>query len=207
MIFAHPWFFALLVLVPVFVWWMLRKRRGSLRYSDLSFLNQAPNPGRWLRTVPVLLYSISLVFMIVALARPQHGRQYQEVETQGIDIMLCLDISGSMRAEDFKPDNRLAVAKNVDATLVQAGWIIAIAGGVGFGVAHPGPCLIALHMLSFSAKLRSLSSARSDHTAKPGENIATTASGLTIDSTVANSAPKLAWLRTTPLGRPVVPEV
>ena len=109
--FAHPWFFTLLVLVPVFVWWMLRKRRGSLRYSDLSFLKQAPNPGRWLRAVPVALYAVALVFMVIALARPQKGRQYQEVETQGIDIMLCLDISGSMRAEDFSPRNRLNVAK------------------------------------------------------------------------------------------------
>jgi Ca-activated chloride channel family protein len=109
--FAHPWFFTLLVLVPVFVWWMLRKRRGSLRYSDLSFLSQAPNPGRWLRAVPVLLYAVALVFIVIALARPQRGRQYQEVETQGIDMMLCLDISGSMKAEDFSPKNRLNVAK------------------------------------------------------------------------------------------------
>ncbi|UCG42453.1 MAG: VWA domain-containing protein, partial [candidate division WOR-3 bacterium] len=109
--FAHLWFFTLLVLVPVFVWWMLRKRRGSLRYSDLSFLKRAPNPGRWLRAVPTALYAVSLVFMIIALARPQKGREYQEVETQGIDIMLCLDISGSMRAEDFSPKNRLNVAK------------------------------------------------------------------------------------------------
>ncbi len=109
--FAHPWFFVLLALVPVFAWWMLRKRRASLRYSNLSFLATAPNPGRWLRAIPVLLYSLALVFIVVALARPQQGRQFQEVETQGIDIMVCLDISGSMKAEDFSPRNRLNVAK------------------------------------------------------------------------------------------------
>ena len=111
MTFAHPWFFLLLALVPVFAWWMLRKRRGSLRYSDLSFLAAAPNRGRWLRAIPVALYSLGLVFITVALARPQRGRQFQEVETQGIDIMVCLDISGSMKAEDFSPRNRLNVAK------------------------------------------------------------------------------------------------
>ena len=51
------------------------------------------------------------MFIVVALARPQRGRQFQEVETRGIDIMLCLDISGSMQAEDFSPKNRLNVAK------------------------------------------------------------------------------------------------
>ena len=55
---------------------MLRKRRGALRYSDLSFLRQAPNPGRWLKAVPALLYAVALVFMVIALARPQQGRQY-----------------------------------------------------------------------------------------------------------------------------------
>ena len=111
MTFAHPWFFALLVLVPVFAWWMLRKRRASLRFSDLSFLERAPGTGRWLRAIPVVLYSLGLVFVVVALARPQRGRQFQEVESRGIDIMLCLDVSGSMQAEDFSPRNRLHVAK------------------------------------------------------------------------------------------------
>jgi Ca-activated chloride channel family protein len=109
--FAHPWFFALLALVPVFLWWQLRKRRAAVVYSDLGFLRGAPNRGRWARPLVLAAYSLAFVFMTVALARPQRGRQYQDVETRGIDIMLCLDISGSMQAEDFSPDNRLAVAK------------------------------------------------------------------------------------------------
>lgn len=109
--FAYPWAFALLALVPVIAWWLVRRRRGSLRYPDLSFLEHAPNPGRFLRLVPMVLYVAAFVFMVVALARPQHGRKFEEVESRGIDIMLCIDVSGSMRAEDFSPRNRLNVAK------------------------------------------------------------------------------------------------
>lgn len=111
MTFAHPWFLLLLLLVPVLFWWLVARRRATLRYSDLSFLSQAPNRGRLLRLVPPAFYSLALAAMAFALARPQKGRQFQEVETRGIDIMLCLDISGSMQAEDFSPRNRLAVAK------------------------------------------------------------------------------------------------
>ncbi len=111
MTFAHPWFFLLLFLVPVLLWWQFRKRRAAMAYSDLSFLKAAPNRGRLGRVVVNGLYAVALCFMVVALARPQRGRQFQEVETRGIDIMLCMDISGSMQAEDFSPRNRLAVAK------------------------------------------------------------------------------------------------
>ncbi len=109
--YAAPWFFALLAVVPAFIWWSLAKRRGAVRYSDMSFLAGAENRGRWLRLVPLAFYSLTMVAMVFALARPQRGRQFTEVETRGIDIMLCLDISGSMQAEDFSPRNRLAVAK------------------------------------------------------------------------------------------------
>ncbi len=111
MTFAHPWFLVLLLVVPVLLWWQLRKRRAALTYSDLGFLRGAPNRGRYARIVVNGLYAVAFCFMVLALARPQRGRQFQEVETRGIDIMLCMDISGSMQAEDFSPRNRLAVAK------------------------------------------------------------------------------------------------
>jgi len=110
-IFAHPWFFLLLALVPLFLWWQFRKRRAALVYSDLGFLRGASSRGRLGRVVVNGLYALAMAAMVVALARPQRGRQFQEVETRGIDIMLCMDISGSMQAEDFSPRNRLAVAK------------------------------------------------------------------------------------------------
>lgn len=109
--FAHPWFFALLLAVPAFLWWQFRKRRAAVTYSDLGFLKGAPNRGWFARPLVLGCYAVAMVLMVIALARPQRGRQFQEVETRGIDIMLCLDISGSMQAEDFSPDNRLVVAK------------------------------------------------------------------------------------------------
>ncbi len=109
--FAHPWFFLLLALVPAYVWWQLVKRRAAVIYSDLQPLRGSTPRGSYGRIIVHALYSLALVFMVVALARPQRGRQFQEVETRGIDIMLCLDISGSMQAEDFSPRNRLNVAK------------------------------------------------------------------------------------------------
>jgi Ca-activated chloride channel family protein len=99
--FAHPFFFLLLALVPAYVWWQMVKRRAAVVYSDLGFLRGASPRGQLGRIVVHGLYALALVFMTVALARPQRGRQFQEVETRGIDIMLCLDISGSMQAEDF----------------------------------------------------------------------------------------------------------
>ncbi len=109
--FAHPFFFLLLALVPVYIWWQMVKRRAAVVYSDLGFLRGSTPRGRYGRVIVHALYSLALVFMTVALARPQRGRQFQEVETRGIDIMMCLDISGSMQAEDFSPKNRLNVAK------------------------------------------------------------------------------------------------
>lgn len=108
---AHPGLLALVLLVPALVWWGLRKKRGALRLSDLSFAAGARNRGTWLRLVPLTLYALAVAAMAVAMARPQQGRQFQDVETRGIDIMLCLDISGTMQAADFLPRNRLAVAK------------------------------------------------------------------------------------------------
>jgi Ca-activated chloride channel family protein len=109
--FAHPWFFLLLLVIPAFIWWQFAKRRAAVTYSDTSFLGGSPNRGRFARPLVHVFYALALAAMVIALARPQRGRQFQEVETRGIDIMMCLDISGSMQAEDFAPRNRLTVAK------------------------------------------------------------------------------------------------
>jgi Ca-activated chloride channel family protein len=67
--------------------------------------------GRVMEHLPTFLNLLVLSLLIIGLARPQEGRVYEEIETRGVDIMLCLDISTSMRAEDFQPKNRLYVAK------------------------------------------------------------------------------------------------
>lgn len=109
--FAHRGYFVLLLLIPLLWWWERRRQRSALRFSDTSLL---PNPGvfeRMLARLPLGFYSLALVFLTFALARPQKGRQFEELQTQGIDIMLGLDISGTMQAADFLPKNRLTVAK------------------------------------------------------------------------------------------------
>ncbi|MCX7732352.1 MAG: VWA domain-containing protein [candidate division WOR-3 bacterium] len=109
--FASPGYFALLALVPLLWWWELKKKRPALRYSDTGLLPEPAPVERIISRLPLVLYSLALVFITVALARPQKGRQFEELETRGIDIVLCLDISGSMQALDFAPGDRLSVAK------------------------------------------------------------------------------------------------
>jgi Ca-activated chloride channel family protein len=72
-----------------------------------------------LRHAPVALAALALVVGAIALARPQHGTLREDVTTQGVDIVVALDVSGSMAAEDFQPKNRLAVAKDTVAEFVR----------------------------------------------------------------------------------------
>lgn len=91
-----------------------KARVASIRYSDVNLVRRLKPSFRLKeRHVLPVLRTLAIVFLAFALARPQSGRKGQEVSAEGIDIMLVLDISGSMRAEDFKPQNRLHVAKQV----------------------------------------------------------------------------------------------
>ncbi len=111
MTFASPWFLLLLPAVLVLAWWEFKKRTGTIAYSDLSFFKTAAGPVRYLRHLPMILSVIGLALLVLALARPQQGRVYEDVEANGIDIMLCLDISQTMSLRDYSPSNRLNVAK------------------------------------------------------------------------------------------------
>ena len=81
-------------------------------------LREAPGWRVRLRHAPLVLAALALVACAVALARPQHGTLREDVTTQGVDIVVALDVSGSMAAEDFQPRNRLAVAKDTVAEFV-----------------------------------------------------------------------------------------
>ncbi len=112
--FAHPYFFGLLLLIPFIIWWHLRRKKNDhpvLRLTTLNGINPA-NAGGKARYRPVLfiLRIITLVALVIALARPQSSNTTENMDTNGIDIMLAMDVSGSMLAEDFKP-NRLEAAK------------------------------------------------------------------------------------------------
>jgi|Deesub1362B_J571_1020462.scaffolds.fasta_scaffold00638_7 Ca-activated chloride channel family protein len=121
--FADPHFLVLLGLIPLFVVLYLRRRSPrtvTLRYSDLE-IARAVRKSRWENYRHILfgLRMLALMFLILALARPQSGIREEEVTTEGIDIILALDISSSMLAEDFKPKNRLEVAKLVAQDFVK----------------------------------------------------------------------------------------
>jgi Ca-activated chloride channel family protein len=104
----------LLVWVPM-VWLYVSRERGhrpAVRFSDLSVVKKLPvSPLTRLRHVPFALRLLGVGLLIVALARPQRGHTEQEITTYGVDIMLVMDISGSMQALDFQPKNRLFVSK------------------------------------------------------------------------------------------------
>jgi Ca-activated chloride channel family protein len=88
-------------------------RRPEARWSALAPPDAAPSALALARRALPLARVLALALLVVALARPQVVKKEQEIKTEGIDIMLVLDISGSMLAEDFKPDNRFQVAKGV----------------------------------------------------------------------------------------------
>ena len=107
--FKDPQFLFLLLLLPV--WFFLREgfSKSSLRFS--SFVNLGSGLTHRKPLGPTWIRLLALVLLIVALARPQTSNSDREFFTEGIDIVLSMDISGSMMAEDFHPQNRLAIAK------------------------------------------------------------------------------------------------
>lgn len=119
--FAHPWILMLLVLVPMLVawyFWKYKKQHPAMRFSDLSPFKEAGKTVRQ-RMVPVLyiLRLLAVTTLIIALARPQSKLSRKEMKVEGIDIVLAMDVSGSMLAEDFRP-NRLEAAKKVAAEFI-----------------------------------------------------------------------------------------
>lgn len=118
--FAEPWFLVLLVALPLAWAWHRRQRRGeaSVLYADASAWLPGPTLRTriemGMRTLPYFAYALA----VVALARPQSGTREVDVRSEGIDIILAIDGSGSMKAEDFKPNNRLYVAKQVASQFV-----------------------------------------------------------------------------------------
>ncbi len=113
---ADPGWLWLLTALPLLVAWQVvvaRRRRGAMRYSDLSLMRGlAVAPSRVWIALPPALRLLALALLVVAMARPQAGDVQRDILTEGVDIMLVLDCSDTMRADDFHP-NRLEAAKAV----------------------------------------------------------------------------------------------
>jgi len=118
--FAYPAFFGLLVLIPVMTYWYLRKTRpghGAIVVSAVGNFRGTRSWKNTFRHVLFILRILAIVSIVIALARPQIRNDEKLVNGEGIDIVLCLDISGSMLAQDFTP-NRMEAAKNVASTFI-----------------------------------------------------------------------------------------
>ncbi len=114
--FAHPNYFWLLLAVPFLLYWFYYKKDSFFPAFNIpqhgGVLTQSPSLKVRMMPLLPLLKIMAFVFLVFALARPQSSLSEKEISTQGIDIVLSLDISGSMLARDFEPD-RLEAAKKV----------------------------------------------------------------------------------------------
>ena len=114
--FAEPFFLYLLVAIPAMVAFYIIKQQkvsASLRIPGLqSFATTGTTFRHYLRHILFAFRTIAIALLIIAIARPQKTDKFQDVSTEGIDIVLTQDISGSMLARDFRPD-RLEAAKNI----------------------------------------------------------------------------------------------
>jgi Ca-activated chloride channel family protein len=117
--FASPWSLVLLVVLPLWLWWERRSaQRGGLKFSSVATARSLSS--FWSALGPSLLLLLrgsTLVLFIVALARPQLGRNESKIKTEGIDIVLVIDISGSMQAMDYEKggqrESRIDAVKDV----------------------------------------------------------------------------------------------
>jgi Ca-activated chloride channel family protein len=123
--FYNPLFLIGLLLVPLYLYSYLRGRKETaVRFSSIRLPKEInPGPGSPLRHSPAALRALSLVFLVLALARPRQGIRETRFAEEGIEIVIAIDVSNSMLAEDFtwggRRMNRLAVAKEVIAPFIR----------------------------------------------------------------------------------------
>jgi len=109
--FASAWALPLLLVIPA--WWLWRRRRGrtAIVFSRVASLARGPRTGRGVTRFLFLLRNLVLLGSVLALARPRSGARAEDVSSEGINIVIAFDISSSMLAQDFQPQNRLEVAR------------------------------------------------------------------------------------------------
>jgi Ca-activated chloride channel family protein len=120
--FAHPEFFWMLLLLPLIIWFTTyrdKHRASVIRISTIDGLKNLGNSWKiTLRPLLTVLKSIAFLMFIVVIARPQKVNISENIDSEGIDIVLSMDISGSMLAEDFKP-NRIESAKKTAIQFIE----------------------------------------------------------------------------------------
>ncbi len=119
--FAYPWLLPLLLVVVYMIYWYIKHNstnKATLKISTTHFLNNTKNWRVQLLHLPFIARCLAITFLIIALARPQQKFTEQLTDGEGIDIILCMDISGSMTERDFQP-NRLEASKEVALEFVK----------------------------------------------------------------------------------------
>ncbi len=118
--FAYPWVFSLFLLLPLMIYWhytRAAKQQGTVMVSSVAFLKKSGSWKKTFRHSLLVLRLLALSCLIIALARPQTRNDEELKMGEGIDIILCLDVSGSMSAQDLLP-NRLEASKALAADFV-----------------------------------------------------------------------------------------
>jgi Ca-activated chloride channel family protein len=101
----------LLLLLPVWWLWRRSRRKDAIVFSRTSVLASGPSTGSWIPKTIFLLRNVTLAALVLALARPRSGAHVETRTSEGINIVLAIDLSSSMLALDFRPANRIEVAK------------------------------------------------------------------------------------------------
>lgn len=111
--FASPWALLLLLVLPA--WWLWRRRRrpAAIVFSRVPVLALGPRAGRRATLMLLVLRNLLLAFTVIAMARPRLGAHTEDVTSEGINIVLVIDLSSSMLALDFQPQNRVEVTKDI----------------------------------------------------------------------------------------------
>ena len=117
--FRYPWVFLFILVIPFVLWLAGRRKRAQLVFSTAAFFPQRISLRVLLLRFLPILRGLALSLILCALARPERVSSDREYQTKGVDIMISLDLSGSMLAEDFKPSNRLVVAKQEAAKFIR----------------------------------------------------------------------------------------
>lgn len=121
--FANPEYLYFLLIIPVLAYWYWRhlvKSGGRIRFSDINVIKRVGKTRKQQLRHGLFLLRVAFISLIIlAFARPQSGSKMRETSTEGVDIILALDVSSSMLAEDFKPKNRLVAAKQVAKNFIE----------------------------------------------------------------------------------------
>ncbi len=109
--FRYPFILVFVLGLPLLLFWAGRRKKAFVFFSDTRQLPSTLTLKQIFYRALLLLRGAILLLLLIALARPESVSSEREYQTKGVDIMIALDLSGSMLAEDFKPENRLLVAK------------------------------------------------------------------------------------------------